>query len=203
LLVLSTPAISHAELISYFSSALEGWSGTLSLSGTSSQPKVDIQYAIYGPGVFNDVFGSGDPSDGEMYVYCYQLINKSTTKTITYFTIGLDTNSATGQGEMNDPITPIGTPAVSYWIAESSSQYTSAVWSYSGGAIPTYTNGGKSKILFYASSHAPSQYETSSVMSGIYGISGLLPTPAPEPSALISLFGLLSAGGLYVLVRRV
>jgi hypothetical protein len=198
-LVLSVliPAIAQAELVDYFGQAMPAFRGTLPLSG-SSLPTVSVEYAVYEPGHFNAAFGGGDPSNGNDYVYAYQLINApASPKDITKFTVGLDAAaSPSGITEMNDPNPPAGVATSSApAFAPTTSPYTSAAWTFN-----TIGIGAKSDILLFTSRYSPEWLTGTVKGTSAMGETGNVPSPLPEPSTLV---GVAIAGLLVVLGRRI
>jgi len=201
----SIPAILHAELLNYFGSAMSGWHNTVAVSGGvgSSLVNATVEYAVYSPGVFDQVFGGGDPSHGTQYVYCYQVFDASTSKkAVSKYNVGLGTGiigaRAMGIGELSDPYVPSkpGTASNTSVLVYANPLYTSATWTLSSPNIPI---GGKSDILFFASPAAPN-LEPSTVYGGASVASGSVASPIPEPSTLLSL---MIAAGFYIFVRRI
>jgi hypothetical protein len=203
--VLLLTATARAELLANDGHALDGWHGTSHVVGEpfveflTDKLVVDIDYAVYEPGNFNLSFPGADPSSNLQYVYAYQFFNDLTsTDYISVFTLGLDgdeTPSNIGWIE-EDPENPSG-------VAPDSSAFggtenpTSAVWSYdyANRVIPTE----KSKILIFTSPFGP-QTDFASLVGGSSGGSAPdgLPSPVPEPAALLSL---AVFGGLFILIK--
>ena len=194
-LVLLIPATCWADLASYFSSAVSGCGGSLTLTGGGTKPKARIEYAVFPAGVFGSLFGTAnDPSGGTEYVYAYQLINDDTVRKLTYFSVALDSgNGATDIGELASSTGTSVNGACSF-------PGTSAVWNYTSSPIPV---SGNSKILLFVSPHDPTWL--GATLKGDGGItsyySGLqVPSPsqAPEPSTAV----ILSVAGVcFVLFR--
>lgn len=187
-----------AELITYFSNALPGWSGTKNFS-SAGKLSVDVQYAVYAPGSFDADFPGKDPSNNSQYVYAYQLINNATsTDNIQKITLGLDSHALPANiSEIDDPNPPSGTISNPSFTGSTPS---SAAWTYT--IDINIQPGEKSKILIFTSPNGPTW--ASSTLRGfavgvIGNVPGGLPSPVPEPAAL---FGLVIVGCVFVLVRR-
>ena len=202
--LLWAPAITRAELLNYFDSALHGSSGAMTWPGTTwlhntGLPNVNVYYAVYERATFNSVFDT-TISGSDTYVYAYQLDNKNSTKPIAKFTVGLYPGIVVGGiGETADLQGADGTPTTSMLFGTGNSM---AIWNYTGSSyvVPA---GGKSEILFFTSPHAPTDGKTCSV-TGTMGTSEsgpvVSPGSAPEPSTLICL---VMAGLCFVLFRPI
>jgi len=196
--VLFIATTAKAELITYFSNALSGWSGTTTFS-SAGKLFVDVEYAVYAPGSFDANFPGKDPSDNNQYVYAYQLINNATsTDNIQKITLGLDSLALPANiSEIDDPNLPSGTVSNPSFTG---SPPGSAAWTYTTDV--NVQPGGKSKILIFTSPNGPKL--ASSTMRGfavgvIGNVPGGLPSPVPEPAALL---GLVTVGCVFVLVRQ-
>ena len=76
--------------------AMPGWFGeTTIMDGGGMYFNAGVEFAVYAPGVFDTVFGSGaDPSGGTEVVYAYQFFNYGplTGAPLVKVTVGLDAN---------------------------------------------------------------------------------------------------------------
>jgi hypothetical protein len=192
LVIVFMPTVSRAELIDHFAQAMPGFASTLSMSG-GGLPTVSVEYAVFSPGSF----GSGDPSNGLQYVYAYQLLNDATSPAgISKFTVGLDAGAAATEiGELADSgPTGIGVAASSYYLTTGPTT-NSAVWNYSS----SISAGAKSKLLLFVSPHEP-KWLTCTVKGSLLAETGPVPSPIPEPGALLSL---MVAGVSLILVRPI
>jgi hypothetical protein len=196
-LVLLMPAVSRAELIDYFATALTGWSGSVHLH-ESGKPDVFVDYAVYARDAFNTAFGDVAPTNHDPYVYAYQLRNAAgSPQAITKFTVGLDSDYMSAAQiitQLSDPELPGGvatslTPA----FAPTSVPYTSAAWTFN-----TIGVGAKSEILLFTSPVLPQWLPATVKGTSLPPETGSVPSPVPEPSSLLSL---LIASVLFILVR--
>jgi hypothetical protein len=195
LLILLIPTVSRAELMDYFDSAMSPWYGSTHLA-EPFKPDVTIYYAVYTRDAFNLTFGDMDPNNHDSRVYTYQLVNAAVSPVITKFTVGLDSRaSPAGITEINDPDGGSGTASLLPAFAPLSPPYGSAVWNYT----PSLAAGGKSKILLFTSSQDP-QWLSATVKGNVQAESGLVPSPIPEPTSLISL---IMAVIFFVLLRPI
>jgi hypothetical protein len=196
LLIIQTQA--YAELASYTSGAMSGFSGAKNFSAGGNL-SVKVEYAVYEPGQFDSAFSGMDPSNGSQYVYAYQLLNlPNSTDSIQKLSVALDSlSSAANISQISDPILPSGIASLPVFAG---SPPGSATWSYfSSSVIPPSL---KSEILIYTSPFSP-QWASSpirGVSSVGYVPEGGLPSPIPEPFAPLSL---ALAGSLFLLVRRI
>jgi hypothetical protein len=201
LLISMAPAVSEAELINYFGTALPGWSGVTQLAAAGA-PDVNVDYAVYPPDAFDATFGGGDPSNGSKYVYAYQLVTEQANlEPITLFTVGLDPGAgAAAIGEIADPQEPGAsgaTVATSFAFAGAAPNYTSAVWNYNGTSIPA---SGEGEILIYTSPYTPTWITATIKGTSALPETGMAPSPVPEPGTLL---GLAVAGLSFVFARFV
>jgi hypothetical protein len=182
-LISQTTAI--AELLPA-SGAMTGWSGTKNFSA-GGKLFVNVEYAVYEPGTFDVAFPGKDPSNGQEFVYAYQLLNTTnSTDKIQKLTVGLDPNASPSNiGEISDPILPSGIASLPVFAG---SPPGSATWSYfSTVNVPANS---KSEILIYTSPNGPKWM--SSTLGGFRaGTIGYvpegLPSPVPEPFAPLCL----------------
>jgi hypothetical protein len=210
--VLFAPAFVRGDLIhiSADTNALDAWHGTLQTSGSVVLPlpvgtkylNVDVEYAVYEPGTFNNSFPGCDPSNGNEYVYAYQLFNRtsSTDTGILKFTLGVS-NEAFPIGSY---ITEIENPAAtSIRVSAPATVGTTAInWTYAPSTSRIRT-GENSKLLLFTSHDAPTWN-----FANLVGYSGattpannyFLPSPVPEPGTLIAL---AIAGFLFCLRRAI
>ena len=203
LVAFSTPATSQAELLDYSGYAMDGYSGSLSTSGSffSHTVEVTFQYAVFTAEKFYTAFGASAPSGYTQNVYAYQFVSEVGSNIgISLVTVGLGSgNDATTINEYVD--SDNDTAATNYYLnpqPPADPPYTSAVWSYSSSNIPI---GGKSRILLFQSPHTPVWDVNTTVKGGMATASGHIPTPGavPEPMTLASL---AVAGLLFISFRR-
>ena len=186
-LILScSPTTMVADCISLAtdSNAMSGWHGTVDAASSTGMFSIDIDYAVYAPGTFDDSFAGQDPSDGTQYVYAYQISNDSlnTLDSVMVFTVGLDGNESP---EYLTEVSCTGCTA-STGSSLSGAPPTSATWNYSYGALGF---GGKSNVLIFTSCYGP-EWDFASAMSYFVqsappdGTPCYVPSPVPEPGTL-------------------
>jgi hypothetical protein len=176
--------------------ALASWQGVRHFS--KGGLKVDIEFAVYEPGEFNLSFQGNDPSNGNLFVYAYQLLNLATsTDSIQKLSVGQDLNdpSLSNLGEFNDPTLPIGVASSSSYIG---SPPASVVWTYTQNV--NVLPGGKSKILLYTSPNGPelNLSNLKGLATSPGSVPDMLPSPVPEPITWLSL---AIAGGFFLVIR--
>ena len=199
--VFLTPAQTHADLLPTDSNAMPAWQGSslINSSFPSGAFSTNVDYAVYAPGKFDLSFPGQDPSGGAQYVYAYQILNSlNSTASIREFTVGLHGNGSPADiGSVADPIPPSGNAEnLAYF---SGSPPTSAVWSYTDSMI---SSGAESRILVFTSPNPP-EWDLASLL-GTRGSLGQapglgLPSPTPEPTALLGLGTIACA---FVLMRQ-
>lgn len=175
-------------------SAFASGTANFSATGDSGSLLVDLDFAVFEPGVYPDdgVLGN-DPSNGSEWVYAYQGFNVGGAgdKVFSTVTIGLIENSLAGN-DGDDPLHVmlggIG-PIVTFIGVDS------VVYNFS----PQVTPGEFSTVLLFTSPNEPSLDGSASVING--GLSDTqsgIPTPVPEPAMLV----LMGLAGLAVVRRR-
>ncbi len=191
--------------------AMAGWDGYVTLSNSSHSHTLNgtVDYAVYAPGAFDLSFPGSDPSNNTAYVYAYEFFNTTSTSTekILNFSVGLHGGGpVANQGYLTPPAGPSGNPSDVPGPITS----TAAVWYYSS---PNYVGVGQnSEVLIFTSPCAP-EWDTVA-LSGNYSVGANLPTngipaqgngvpsPTPEPAAMLLLAMAAGLLGLRGIVRR-
>lgn len=204
-LVLLMPAMTRAELASYFANAMPGWQEDYGEMFKSGKLYGYVEYAVYAPEKLPGALDN-DTIDSGQYVYAYQLFNTSGTSTdkVTHFSIGLEEHTtASNITEIDDPGPPIGNAASYVGFASAVPPYGSARWQYTTTATYIWPSQ-KSKILLFNSPYAPDDINATVKFNNLNAVTVYnLPTPlntshVPEPATLLSL---IIAGGMFFLVR--
>lgn len=180
--------------------AMAAWRGTRQFYDTwgGATLQVDVEYAVYLPGDYEDA-GGNDPSNGEEYVYAYQIFNDlGGNVPVLYFSVGLDPEADPNDIDWDDGSgTPYGIEPTDYDF--SGDPPNSAVWGFWDDTIdpPGEEEGDYSAVLFFTSPNGP-QWAPASVMDS--GLSNMqsLPSPLPEPATLV----LMALGGVGLLLTR-
>jgi hypothetical protein len=209
----------QAGFLANDSDAMSGWRGDLAMYGTKTRTlggvlhtftlSATIDYAVYAPGSFDLSFPNADPSGNTDYVYAYQFVDSSaSTEPVVSLSVGFggDAHVAT-EGQVADPLTggqASETPKLT------GSPPTSATWSY---LSATVSPGHDSDILFYTSPYGPqwghgsllatNALSVNSAPNGVtLGPGNALPTPTPEPAAVVLLATAAALFALRRVVRR-
>jgi len=189
--------------------AMAGWKSTSSFLASNGgfTLKVNVEYAVYAPGMFGSsvalgIPGAIDPSGGTNYVYAYEALNQGTgTALMTSLSVGLDPG-ALPSGIGNDAVSPeLGTaPNLSQFIPVGVNPPSSAKWSYTTTSLGP---GNHSDILFFTSPFGPKMILASMVGGHATFASSALPTPLPEPaSAVLSALAALGMLAAHCVRRR-
>jgi hypothetical protein len=176
------------------------WSGSNLFTGGGGLVDVEVDYAVYAPGKFNASAVSGavghpvDPSNGNQYVYAYQLWNVGGIQTISGLSVGLAELGNPGTVFVDKQVANIGSISIPVDspadVTPSSMAFNgtpagSAVWHYSPGGLLVDNN---SSVLIYTSPFPP-HTDLASILGGL-GAGGRLPSPVPEPATgLLLVFG--------------
>jgi hypothetical protein len=194
-LLFSAP-VSGDVILATDGNAIPTWQGATDFNVGFLSKKINghIDYAVYAPGQFSLSFPTVDTIPANNYVYAYQIFNNATpasNDSITGFTVGLDGNEVA----MNNGFIGSGIQPSSNYL--SGSPPTSSAWLFS--SPNRITVGTNSSILYFTSPFAP-EFASSSMTAagGPYAWTGTMPSPVPEPSALL---GLAVFGGLFTVVR--
>jgi len=161
----------------------------------SNQLLVDLDYAVFAPGVYPDDGVNGDdPSNGAEYVYAYQAFNRTaSTRALTTVSVGLVNDQTGAHNAVPDPLHVL-TGGVLPSSMEVNLVSLSVITRFLNPPVPA---GGYSSVFLFTSPNRPT-YMTTSVLSGGLVDTQMAPSPLPEPAT----FGLLALGGLVVLRRR-
>lgn len=194
--LLQSAGSSTAGTLPTDSNALPGWQGTELFTGTAGSFSLvaNVEYAVYGPGVFVSSFPAFvDPSGGADYVYAYEILNSNAGNVrVLELSVGLI------PGAIPSGSTNIGDLALAGGLVPDQSHFVplsdpkqSANWDYNSSLLP----GLNSDILFFTSPFGP-HFQDSTVQGGKGTISqsnpsAVLPSPTPEPASftLAAIFG--------------
>lgn len=156
----------------------------------------EVDHAVYAPGQFNLTFPGQDPSNGDDYVYAYQILNlpDSPTAAVTSMTVGLDGDEVFDVGSPLGHVGWLGgTGDISPDTAEPiGSGPTSFRWDFPA----TFVIDKTSDILLFTSP-LPPEWDLATV-SGTFAAGNTLPSPIPEPMTT----SLLVIGGFLLMRRR-
>jgi len=177
-------------------------SGSQRFEATADESKLSavVEYAVYGPGMFDDSFGTYGftyPSGTEsQYFYAYEIFNdlgdhpwpvEAERDYVRILSVGIDGDEQAGSAGY----VSVGIQAPNLaWV---SAVTFSAYWRFT---TPTLNYGGTSDVLYFTSPYGP-EWETAT-LSGGYADTRDLPSPAPEPATLM----LLAAGSVATWLRR-
>jgi hypothetical protein len=202
---LAVPA--SAGVLETGTGAMPGWFGETTITDGGMYFSAGVEFAVYMPGVFDTVFGSGaDPSGGTEVVYAYQFFNYTPASgaPLVKVTVGLDANEPfTGSPLANVGfLAGTGTFSPSPTSGALAADLFSVRWDFLSPNMITV--GQSSDILIYT---CPTLPEWGNVAAqNAYGLQqtvlGSVPNPSlsyvPEPGTL----ALLAIGGLAALRRR-
>jgi hypothetical protein len=191
--------------------AMAGWQGYVTLSSSAHSHTLNgtVDYAVYAPGTFDLSFPNSDPSNNSAYVYAYEFFNTTSTSTekILNFSVGLHGGGpVANQGYLTPPVGPSGYTSDPPGPIAS----TAAVWYYSS---PNYVPVGQNSEILIFTSPSPPEWDTVA-LSGNYSMGANLPTngipargngvpsPIPEPAAMLLLAMAAGLCGLLGIVRR-
>jgi len=177
-------------------------------SDGASQLYVEVQYAVYAPGTFDDTFAalgftyaSGTESH---YFYAYEIFNNqaahpwptvSERDYVLWLTVGLPASSGAGNpgyistdASQRDPSYEFVSPAGTF----------SAKWKFGSATAPTLNFGGVSDVLYFTSPYGPAPWTVTA--AGNLSDTQYLPSPMPEPASLTILA--IGLGGTLLMRRR-
>jgi hypothetical protein len=215
--ILSLPTVAWGGLISGDTYAIDGWHGTLQWTGTTNPAYpplkslyANIDYAVYAPGDFAKTFtGWTDPSDGDQYVYAYQLFNDAHTPAsddaaIRTFSMGIHSGEQIADvyyGTIDDAGTTLDKTPTS-WVWSGTPTATSIIGSFNTSSN-RITVGTRSVILYFTSEYGPT-WDHTNMIGYPYACTDqanqfYLPAPVPEPGTLAIL---AIAGIAYFFSRR-
>jgi hypothetical protein len=185
------------------------WQGAITVTGPMPDLyevlAVTIEYCVYGPGQFGLSFPGMDPSDGESYIYAYQLFNNidphpayQTTYDPDYverFSVGLDSNEA-AQGCWFLSGTGIA-PSDSDTLFAGSTQVG---WDFTEGQMAYSTDPDAVSAVLYFSSPAGPELDKTTVSGWQVASGWFLPSPSlvPEPATM----AVMLVGAASLLRRR-
>ena len=198
-LLTSCPAV--AGMLAIDSNAMPSWQGTETFSSTPPTPLpmldffAEVDYAVFAPGTFELSFPGMDPSGGTDFVYAYQIFNTGplANDSLRQLSVGFDGDESV----RNVTSVGSGVSPSSAAFQGTSPSFTSVAWSFSGNTIPPGDPDPQSNILIYTSLNGP-QLDGSTVLANFSAGSGELPSPVPEPGAIV----LLVVGAAVLLLRR-
>jgi hypothetical protein len=165
---------------------LPGYTGNVYFNA-DDRLHVELDYAVFAPSVYPL---TGDPSDGDQYVYAYQAFNISAAQGLTAVTIGLLEDSGAGNMAADATYAALGGVMPTMFSLHDSS----AVFRFLAPQVPA---GGHSTVFLFTSPNPPT-YAAASVSGGGYSDQLIAPSPIPEPTTCLPLV----VGGLLVLSRR-
>ena len=161
------------------------WRGSVlyfgGILGGSWEINADVEYAVYAPGMFGTSLALGeptDPSNGEDWVYAYQIFNNASDPlaTLNAFSVGLDGDEwPRFIGFLDGPgVNPVN----SYFSPALPDPPVTAKWTLS---LPS--NGGIGDIMFFTAPGGP-ETDYASLQNGL-ACTRNLPSPmVPEPATL-------------------
>lgn len=191
-LVLAMPALVLAGPIGNDPAGLPDYTGSVSFNADDLL-LVDLDYAVYEPGVYpDDGINGDDPSDGTEYVYAYQAFNVSADQALTALSIGLPNEGHDAGNALADPLSGvIGGLEPSMVIPLS----TSMIYRFTS---PELVADEYSSVVLFTSPYPPA-LGPGSVQYGSLVDTQTVPTPIPEPTTAASL---LLVMGVLAGVRR-
>ncbi len=198
-LLTTCPAV--AGMLAIDGNVMPGWQGTETFTSTPPTPLplldffAEVDYAVFAPGTFELSFPGEDPSAGTEFVYAYQIFNTGPPQndSLRQLTVGLDGD------ESLSTIAAIGSGIVptSVRFQGAAPSFTSAAFSFADNKIPPGDPDPSSNILIFTSRNGP-EFDAATILANFSAGSGELPSPVPEPGAIV----LLVVGVAATLLRR-
>jgi hypothetical protein len=186
LTLLSDSPTFAAGILSGHPDAISGWTGTVAFDNGSGL-NGELDFAVFSAADFNTNFAGLGYVPGDAVVYTYQLINSANP--------GSDAISAEIVGIASAANT-IGTFDIGDVNASSASFIGSnAQWLFN----PELGLGQTSWGLAFSSPHGPTSGSAVTIDGGAMVLLNGIPTPVPEPAAVVLIAG---CSGLMLLVRR-
>ncbi len=188
-----------AGMLATDANAMAGWKGSVLTSHSYGGVllDVDLQYAVYSPGLYTGV----DPSGGTEFVYAYQIFSQAASNVgVTVLSVGL--GPANGAGNIGHDLS-VGAPGIAGGIVPDISTIgsSSSLWAFGWLNGLEIGPGQHSAVLLYTSPKIP-QFNSATLTDGGLPLPGgdvASPSPfLPEPATL----SLLAVGIVGLLRKR-